>query len=117
MAIARDVPETPRPPHRIREHAPLPQGPPLPDIFKGDEDEESDASETAQAEPEAAVESEAEENALAVNNDAAAETDAETEAEADEEDDEGDFLLEESARVLADYISLSERQISAVSDF
>ena len=38
-------------------------------------------------------------------------------AEPDEEDDEGDFLLEESARVLADYISLSERQISAVSDF
>ena len=87
------------------------------DGLEGDEDEESDAAETAQAEPESAVESEAEaeENTLAAND--AAETDAETEAEADEEDDEGDFLLEESARVLADYISLSERQISAVSDF
>lgn len=89
------------------------------DGLEGDEDEESDAAETAQAEPETAVESgnEAEENTLAANDDAVAETDAETEAEADEEDDEGDFLLEESARVLADYISLSERQISAVSDF
>ncbi len=90
----------------------------LPDILKGDEDEESDAAETAQAEPE--TEAEADENALAAN-DAAAELDIETENEAEveteEEDDEGDFLLEESARVLADYISLSERQISAVSDF
>ena len=62
------------------------KGLPLPDILKGDEDEESDAAETAKA-------------------------------EADEEDNEGDFLLEESARVLADYINLSERQISAVGDF
>ena len=94
------------------------KGLPLLDILEGNEDEESDAAETAQAEPEAAVESEAEaeENTLAAN-DAAAETDAETESEADEEDDEGDFLLKESARVLADYISLSERQISAVGDF
>ena len=70
----------------------------------------------AETEPEAVAESD--ENALATN-DAAVEEDAEVEvdADADEEDGEGDFLLEESARVLADYISLSERQISAVGDF
>lgn len=97
------------------------KGLPLLDILEGDEDEESDAAETAQAETEAAED----ENALAANE-PAIEEDAEfefeveafeVEADADEEDGEGDFLLEESARVLADYISLSERQISAVGDF
>ena len=98
------------------------KGLPLLDILEGDEDEESDAAETAQAEPESESEAETDEDALAAN-DATTESDTGTEAEvgveaeADEEEDEGDFLLEESARVLADYISLSERQISAVGDF
>ncbi len=94
------------------------KGLPLLDILEGDDEEDSDATETAQAETEDAVD----ENALAAadaiseaNPDSDA--DAGDEAEADEEEGEADPLLEESARVLADYISLSERQISAVSDF
>ncbi len=94
------------------------KGLPLLDILEGDDEEDSDATETAQAETEDAVD----QNALAAadaiteaNPDSDA--DAGDETEADEEEGEADPLLEESARVLADYISLSERQISAVSDF
>ncbi len=94
------------------------KGLPLLDILEGDDEEDSDATETAQAETEDAVD----ENALAAADaitEAAPDSDVDAgdEAEADEEEGEADPLLEESARVLADYISLSERQISAVSDF
>ena len=94
------------------------KGLPLLDILEGDDEEDGDATETAKAETEDVVD----ENALAAA-DAVTEADPDSdanagdEAEADEEEGEADPLLEESARVLADYISLSERQISAVSDF
>ena len=94
------------------------KGLPLLDILEGDDEEDSDATETAQAETEDAVD----QNALAAADaiteaNPASDADAGDETEADEEEGEADPLLEESARVLADYISLSERQISAVSDF
>ncbi len=80
------------------------KGLPLLDILDGDEQEENDAAQSAGTETAAT-----EENAPAAD-DAIAEA-------GEKEDGEPDPLLEESARVLADYISLSERQISALGDF
>ncbi len=91
------------------------KGLPLLDILEGDE-EEADSVETAAAEPEATPD---EANAELAAEDAANEPEAEPAADSDagESSEELDPLLEESARVLADYISLSERQISAVGGF
>ena len=91
------------------------KGLPLLDILEDDEEQEGDSTETAQADE--ATESEEPNAANDVATATEAETEDEGEGEADEESEEVDPLLEESARVLADYISLSERQISAVGDF
>ena len=94
------------------------KGLPLLDILEGDDEEDNEATETAQAETEDAVD----ENALAATDaitdtESSTEVGAESEVEVDDSEADPDPLLEESARVLADYISLSERQISAVGDF
>ena len=97
--------------------------PPL-DLPAEDEDGAGDAAETAEnGTVEAAVPEIAQvaESAPAAAENFAAENGAVNEAEAEtdalEADDEVDFVLEEGARVLADYISLSERQITALGNF
>jgi len=91
------------------------KGLPLLDILDGGEDA-ADSTETAAAATLADNEVEA---AAVDETDAPAQTDAGSAAREEDsgEDGELDPLLEESARVLADYISLSARQISAIRDF
>ena len=86
------------------------KGLPLLEILDGDdEDAESEVSETVDTGPETA-----DPQALVAND---AEIAEDEEPETEESDAEPDPLLEESARVLADYINLSGRQISAAGGF
>lgn len=95
------------------------KGLPLLDIIDEDEEREVAVEEIAPVELDTPIDIQG----TIVVNELAGETEVETEVESDEnvaedeDDGELDPLLEESARVLADYISLSERQISAVGDF
>ena len=92
------------------------KGLPLLDILDGDEDT-VDAAAADAAMPEG-IDIEME-TVAANETDTPTQADAESDAAAEDSDDDGELdpLIEESARVLADYISLSARQISALRDF
>ena len=88
------------------------KGLPLLDILDGGEEEEEGAGSAIAAADSATVADTADAASVA-----GGESTAEIEEDAGDAAEEPDPLLEESARVLADYISLRGRQISAVGDF
>ena len=94
------------------------KGLPLLEILDGDNEEaEADANETVDAGPETADPEALVANDAEIAEDNEPETAEDNEAETAENNEELDPLLEESARVLADYINLSGRQISAAGGF